>query len=140
MDEHLTKALYLGMALLLFAMAFTAFFTFYGDYENYYSQASDYSNLDRLQTQEPVSSIALMSGDEVINLILEKRRNDSDIVLQELYSDTAADVPDPLPDISVDGISSTDYDLMAVNAEDGYDADFTFDSFGNLGMIDLHKR
>lgn len=139
MNDQVSKALYLGMALLLFAMAFTAFFALYRDYEEYYSHASDYSNQDRLLTQEPVSSESIMQGDEVVNLILEKRRNDADTLLQELYDDTAA-VIDPLPDISIDGINFMDYDLMAVNAEDGFDAEFKFDTSGNLVRIDLRKR
>lgn len=157
MDEHLTRALYLGVTIFLLIAAFTAFFALFGGYQAYFSHASESNDFDRLKVEEPASSgpfARVMRGDEVVSLILEKRRADGSADLREIYSDSipheqlegdTVNYTEQLPDIFVgddkaDMASYQDIVLTSIDPGDNYEAEFTFDSSGNTVKIDLIKQ
>ena len=140
MSDHLTKALFLGAALLLFAVALTVFITFYQDYQIYFNQANENAELNHLQRWETAGNEAVCYGYEVINMTLEKKRLDESLLLEGLYDSNVVPSTDSIPDIVIDGVNYATWDLSAIEPSDSYEPVFLFDSEGKTIRIDYIKR
>jgi hypothetical protein len=136
MSDNITRALYLGVALLLFALAFSAFIYSYRELSGYFSAASGAAEPFGTAEVDTTPVQAVMTGDEVISLVLDKRGDDADTLLRELYG-AARGSADSLPDIRIGGMSCADFDIMSIDVNGRYYAAYAFDRQGNPVSVDL---
>lgn len=142
MSEQMTRVLYLGCALLLLVLAFSAFFSMYRDYQTYVSQVRDCTDSQGLARMEAYAqNDGDMTGHEVVNLILAKRREDKERLLEELYEDPAAPAAfEEYPDIVINGVSYRDVQMDAFEPDAAFQCETVFDANGKPVKMEIRGR
>jgi len=142
MNEQMNRALYIGCALLLLVFAFTSFFTLYRDYQDYASRVRDYTDMPGVAMMETFAgSDGDMTGHEVANLLLARRRADRERILNSLYEDTAGPSEfGELPELVIDGESYEDFRLETIDPDGAYRADIRFDAHGRPVKIEIRGK
>ncbi|SHI91790.1 hypothetical protein [Thermoclostridium caenicola] len=142
MNEQMNRALYIGCALLLLVLAFTSFFSLYRDYRDYASRVREYTDTPGVATMETFSGcFGDMTGHEVANLLLARRRTDRERILNSLYEDTAGPSEfGELPELVIDGESYEDFRLESIDPDGTYQADIRFNAYGRPVRIEIRGR
>ncbi len=140
MDEHVNRALSIGVALILFMLAFASFISSYRENEAFLQKAIDTSSRNTLYGEKETGLSPHATGDEVVCFILEKTRQEQEAALTSLYDSQAGQPQDPLPDMFVDGISYDLYDIATIRWDDRYALRYVVDAQGKIIRMDFTKR
>lgn len=140
MDEHLNKALYIGVSLILFMLAFTAFLTSYRENEAFLQKAIDTSSRNTLYGEAEGGASPHATGDEVVCFILEKTRQEQEATLAGLYGSQTGLAQNLLPDMLVDGISYEHYDITSIQSADRYALRYVVNAQGEIIRMEFTKR
>lgn len=141
MDGHISRALTVGVAIMLFMLGFTLFLSGYTANERFLDVVMEDKNaLDPVLVTD--SESYTVSGAEVTCFILEKVRQDEQAMLDTLYQQeqNGGELERPLPDILVDGRSYRDAALSSIHPDDAYHPSYSVDSSGRVIMIEFTER
>lgn len=89
MSQNIEKALYIGIALLLFAFALTAFFVEYGQFQTYIGESEKKMSQDMMVEIEKNRSEIRVSGHEVIHQAVAVKRLMSLRISEQKYGEAS---------------------------------------------------
>ncbi len=140
MNQNIEKILYLGAGLLLFALALTAFFSYYDHYQDYIHQGEKFMLEDTsiYISEESVPLEAI--GPEVLHQVLEKRKRDETTRLYSHYGSMSTPSGIVCPEILVEGVKAMDLDLSLFNQDQSFYVVYEIDPSGEITLIHYVKK
>lgn len=140
MNTNIEKALYLGVGVLLLALAFTFFFSSYRQHRAYIGESLRIINEDRIVTISEENVDSYISGYELIHLILEEKKRTEEGMLSHFYSDDSVNPYKNNSYLWVSGKMAFDMDLSQIDPAMFYVASYEKDSWGKVNKVHYTVR
>jgi len=142
MNEHVSRALYLGCCLMLIVSAFAAFFSAYHDYEAYVSHVRDFTGSQGVAREEGFAeNDGYMTGREVTGLVVARRKADMERLARELYEENQYQPGfEEYPEVVVDGESYIDVKIEDIDPNGLFRCDIAFDPHGKPVRMEIRGR
>ncbi len=127
MSDNIEKALYLGVALMMFIAAITSFFYYYAQYEGFINQGQKRMSSNEMVNQRKDEAFFIISGEEVLHQILEMRKQDKADDIKSQYYDALSALR---PKIFVNGEAHDRVDISNINLFQQYHIDYEISAEG----------
>ncbi len=141
MSSNIEKILYIGLAVLLLAIAFTFFFSCYNNYQDYIKKSNAILNEDKIvATSEGKEKQPGIKGTEITHQVLEVKRQERNSDLFGLYSDSIVSSHQCHTEIWVSGRNATDIEISDIENHSFYTIKFEKDYSGQIIKIQYTLR
>lgn len=135
MSQNIEKILYMGMGLLLCALALTASFSYYDNYQSYIYQGEQHMTEDKMVVFLETETSNHITGSEVLYQVLESKKQKEMNEFSDIYG-SSLDLEKMSPaEVWVEGEKATNIDLSTIDLERSYSVDYEENPFGKIIVI-----
>ena len=131
MSKNLSEALYLGTAILLFALAITFFFSCYNTFEDYVLQGKSKIEQDRLVKISLDYEEEAVTGEKVLFQVLEYNKHKEISEFKNLYESQQNNEPE----LWVNGQMADSIDISTIDASKSYKVQYETDPSGRIIIV-----